>query len=220
MTSSEKENAPRAVPKVPGESTDSQGSHLPQADGSSLAIDPFNLDRLRLSQDFESRVGVRKALITVPVRKPNRQAFIRVHPDLNFRLNTAVFELKEEKEVYLVDPELWPQIPGEITPKVLFTAIDTQNVVFIWPIRLPGADGRLDEWNRSALEAATMAMKNWLRVASNRALGAYEIFESEAKIPDPQWPNCDFKRLLEIAFRDRFIQTPDHPVLRRLRTGI
>ncbi len=81
MTSSDNGNAPRAVPEAPGESTDIQGSHQPRADASGLAIDPFNLERLRLSQDFESKVGVRKRLITVPVRKPNRQAFIRVHPD-------------------------------------------------------------------------------------------------------------------------------------------
>jgi len=34
--------------------------------------DPFNPDRLRLSQDFASAVGVRKLLTTVPVRKPSK----------------------------------------------------------------------------------------------------------------------------------------------------
>ena len=40
----------------------------------------FDLSRLRLSQNFSEKVGVRKALLTVPVRKPGRQDFIRVHP--------------------------------------------------------------------------------------------------------------------------------------------
>jgi hypothetical protein len=182
--------------------------------------DPFDPQRLRLSQDFASMVGVKKALITVPVRKPNRQIFIRVHPDPTFRLETAVLEIKEDREIYLLSPDLWPEMPGEITPKILFTAIDRQNVVFLWPVRLPGPDGRHDEWSRSALQAAEMGMKNWIRVASNLGLGAYEVFESTAEIPEPEWPDCSFKRLLEIAFRDRYIKTIDHPVLRRLREGI
>lgn len=182
--------------------------------------DPFDLNNLRLSQDFASRVGVKKRLVTVPVRKPHRQSFIRVHPDPAYRLETAVLEVKEDRETYLVSPALWPEIPGEIIPKVLFTTIDRQGVVFLWPIRLPSTDGRHDEWNRSALEAAQIAMKNWIRVASNLGLGAYEVYESTAEIPDPEWPDCDFRGLLEIAFKDRYIQTPDHPVLRRLREGL
>ncbi len=68
----------------------------------------FDLERLRLSQDFPSQVGVKKAILTVPVRKPDRQWFIRVHPDPDWRLETAVLELKDERETYLVEPEMWP----------------------------------------------------------------------------------------------------------------
>jgi hypothetical protein len=30
-------------------------------------------------------------------------------------------------------------------------------VLTLWPIRRPGEDGRVDQWNASALEAAEMA---------------------------------------------------------------
>ena len=39
--------------------------------------DPFDPTRLRLSQDFGEQIGVKKALLTVPVRKPDRQWFVR-----------------------------------------------------------------------------------------------------------------------------------------------
>ena len=65
--------------------------------------------------------------------------------------------------------------------------------------------------------AAKLAMDRWVRVASNMSLGAYEVFEATASIPDPVWPDVGFKRLIEIAFRDKFIQDFDHPVLRQLR---
>jgi hypothetical protein len=179
--------------------------------------DQFDLDRLRLSQDFAEEIGVKKAIVTVPVRKPNRQSFIRIHPDQSWRLETAVLELKDERETFLVEPELWPDLMGEIVPKVLFTAITRQRVVFLWPVRLPGADGRIDEWNRSALEAAHLAIDGWVRVAANMSLGGYEVYQASADLPKPEWPDIGFRGLLEVAFKDRFIRTVDHPVIRRLR---
>ena len=181
----------------------------------------FDLERLRLSQDFADQVGVKKAILTVPVRKPDRQWFIRVHPDPDWRLETAVLELKEERsETYLVDPAMWPVLPGELVPKVLFTAINRQSVVFLWPIRLPGEDGRGNAWHRSALDAANLAMAGWVRIAANMGLGAYDVFEATGELPEPEWPEKDFQSLLEIAFKDHFVRSLDHPVIRRLRGAI
>jgi len=180
-------------------------------------VSMFDLTKLRLSQDFASMVGVKKALITVPVRKPNRQEFVQVRPGDDWRLETAVLELKEDRETYLVEPSLWSELPGEIVPKVLMTAVSRQGVVFLWPIRLPGEDGRQDEWNRSALEAAKIASDRWVRVAANMSLGAYEVFEATGDLPEPCWPEADFAKLLKVAFRDHFIQSIDHPVIRKLR---
>lgn len=179
--------------------------------------DLFDLSRLRLSQDYLEAVAVKKALLTVPVRKPNNQEFVRVHPGEEMHLETAVLEIKLDREIYIVEPALWPDLAGELTPKALFTTLNRQGVLTLWPVRLPGEDGRLDEWNRSALEAAQIAMKRWIRVAANMGLGAYEVYEATADLPDPEWPDLDFQQILKVAFRDRFIQTLDHPVVRRLR---
>jgi hypothetical protein len=188
--------------------------------GAAAQPDLFDLTRLRLSQDFASEIGVKKALLTVPVHKPDRQWFVRVHPDPEFRLEAAVLEMKDDRETYLVDPMLLPELPGEVIPKVLFTAINRQGVVFLWPVRLPNTDGRHDEWNRSALEAAEMAIGCWIRVASNISLGAYEVFEASADLPEPKWPDVSFKKLLEIAFRDRLIRSLDHAVIKKLQGAL
>jgi predicted DNA-binding transcriptional regulator AlpA len=42
---------------------------------------PFDPAALRLDQSYADTVGVKKLLTTVPVRKPNRQDFVRVHAD-------------------------------------------------------------------------------------------------------------------------------------------
>ena len=77
--------------------------------------DPFDPARLRLSQDFASTLGVKKALLTVPVKKPAREWFVQVHPSDKYRLQTCVLELKEEREIYLIAPELWPELATEAT---------------------------------------------------------------------------------------------------------
>ena len=177
----------------------------------------FDLDSLRLSQDFESSVGVKKALLTVPVRKPNRQWFVRVRPGEEWQLQTAILELKEEGESYLVDRGLWDELAGEISVRVLFTTINRQGVLFLWPVRLPGQDGRIDEWSRSALEAAEIAQKHWVSVRASMSLGAYEVFEATGDLPAPTWREEPLEKLVQIAFRDRFIHDFEHPVLRRLR---
>ena len=181
--------------------------------------DPFDPASLRLSQDFNASFGVKKALLSVPVRKPDRSWFVRVHPDEGYRVETAVIELKEDRETYLVAPSLWPELVGESTfsSRALFTAVNRQGVVFIWPIRLPGSDGRIDEWSRTALEAAEMARKGWVRIAANMSLGAYDVFQATGQLPNPEWPTSPFKDLLRIAFKDRYITDLNHPVLRRLR---
>jgi hypothetical protein len=213
------EPAPRLITMPTGGSSSqlSTNDDLVNPPAASDLIDPA---RLRLSQNFAESIGVKKALLTVPVRRPDRQWFVRVHPDPAYRLEVAILELKEDGENYLVEPTLCPELPGEIVPKILFTSITRQGVVFLWPARLPSGNGRGDEWSRSSLEAAEMATRHWIRVASNKNLGAYEVFQATANLPEPEWPNVSFKKLLELAFRDRFIKTMDHPAIKTLRGEI
>lgn len=182
-------------------------------------LDPFDPASLRISQDFGANLGVKKALITVPVRKPSNESFVQVHPDAEFCINTCVVELKEEREVYLVHQSLWPELNGEATfgPRALFTTVTRQGVVFLWPIRLPGPDGKIDSWNEAAMEAANQARGRWVRVAANMCLGAYDVFTALAEMPPPTWPDVSFQELLRVAFKGKFIGTMDHIVLKKLR---
>jgi hypothetical protein len=182
-----------------------------------VAPDPFDPESLRLDQSFTDMAGVKKLLTTVPVRKPNKQDFIRVHPDADFRLTAAVIELKDDREVYLVLPTIAHQLPGECSPVVLYTAINRQGVTFLWPVKLPTPDGKVNEWHRSAGEAAERAMDVWLRVLADMPLGAYVMYEASAAVPDPVWPTVTFRELLKIGFRDKLVDRLDHPVVKRLR---
>jgi hypothetical protein len=201
-----------ATPETPGAGAD--GSHDHQANGSASVEtaqreaasatladdDPFNPDRLRLSQDFAAAVGVRKLLTTIPVRKPSKEWFVRTHPDVAYRLQTRVLELKEDREIYLVSQHLWHALASEPTfsPRLLVTAINRQGVLFLWPIRLPGPDGKIDDWSRSAMEVAETAREQWVRVSANMSLGAYDIAVA-AHQAEPQWPALAMGEILKIG---------------------
>jgi hypothetical protein len=209
----------RQPENIPDTSFDPAELERPTVTAAPAGPDPFDPAALRLSPDLGASLGVKKALLSVPVRKPDKSWFVRVHPDEHYRLQTAVIELKEDRETYLVAPALWPELATEATfsPRALFTAVNRQGVIFIWPIRLPGPDGRVDEWSRTALEAAEMAATGWVRVAANMPLGAYDVYRAPGQLPEPEWPDLPFRDLLRIAFKDRFIDNLNHPVLRRLR---
>jgi hypothetical protein len=182
-----------------------------------VSYDPLDIANLRLSQSFIETAGVKKLITTVPVRKPNKQDFIRVHPSEAYRSAVALIELREDREIYVVSPRIAHELSGEFFSAMLYTAINRQRVVFLWPARLPGDDGRSLAWHESAQTAAQKAMVSWVRVVANMSLGAYEILEASSTIPDPEWPDISFDELIRIAFKDRVIYSLDHPVVKRLR---
>ena len=180
--------------------------------------DPFtNLETLRLNQGFRQTVGATRTQLVIPVRKPSRQDWVRVQPDPSYRLETCVLELKEERETYLVSQSLWSEIADDISPRVLYTAITRQGTLFVWPVRMPGNDGRTDRWSESALTGADLATKLWIRLSANMQAGGYDVFEAAGKIPDPVWPDIPLSDILRRAFSNAFIEDIDHPVLQKLR---
>ena len=184
---------------------------------STAAPDPFDLDSLRVSQAFPETAGVKKLLLTVPVHKPNPQDFVRAHPSDQYRADLPIIELKDEREEYIVGANLRGELVGEFVVKTLFTAINRQGVVFLWPVRLPDPDGRQLEWHRSMREATETSKDRWARVKANMSLGAYEVTVATGAMADPIWPEATFQDLIKLAFRDRLITTIDHPVIKRLR---
>ena len=113
--------------------------------------------------------------------------------------------------------DLVPELVGEFVSKTLFTTINRQGTLHLWPVKLPNPEGRHNEWHRSAAEGAERAQKKWVRVTASMSLGAYEIFESSADLPEPVWPGFSFQEILKIAFRDRIVDRGDHPLVQRLQ---
>ena len=77
----------------------------PQAQPELTASDWDDLDALTVSQNFGEMAGVQKALVTVPVRRPNKQTYFRVHPSADYRRDFHCLEMEEEnRELFIVHP--------------------------------------------------------------------------------------------------------------------
>jgi hypothetical protein len=205
-------------------STDSQEKRMtklqtiePFAANNEPALDPFAPENLRLKQNFAETVGVKKQLVTMPVRKPGPQDFVRVRPGSDWHENFPIIELKDDREEFIVTENLVSTLLPEIVFKTLYLAVNRQGVPSFWPVRLPGPDGKDNEYWRSAREAADLATQCWVRVKANTSLGAYDVYRAEGDLGEPEWPELDFWPLIKIAFKDHLITSLDHPVVQRLR---
>jgi hypothetical protein len=118
--------------------------------------------------------------------------------------------------MYLVTPEMLVELAGEYVGVTMYTAISTQGVLRLWPVRLPGPDGKDLAWWSTEREAAELAKKQWVRVRASMPLGANRI-ELSAMTAEPRWPTATFQEIVEIAFAGRLIDSVDHVVVKRLR---
>jgi hypothetical protein len=187
------------------------------------APNPFDPARYRLATNYAELIGTQEHLFEVPVRKPGKETWFRVHP--TNEMPTALLEVGEErmdKEVFLVDQSLWPELMSKEStfgPRLLVQYQTRQGVNALWAVKLQVAGQKMNPWTRSALKAVELAKTRWVRLQSDTALGAYRAETATGIGDEPRWPDYDFVKLLEIAFKNRRIESLDHPVLKRLREG-
>jgi hypothetical protein len=179
-----------------------------------IEIDPFDPEAIRLSP-ADQQVAGEKLLVSVPVRKPNKAEFFRVSADPAFTCDTALLEV--EGEFFLVIPRLRGVLQADIKPVQIYTCYARTGGVFLWPVRLPGADGRDNRWWQAAHQIARTAQVAWVRAVANMSAGNYEVTRATVEIADPIWPEKTLRDLLHLAFKDNLVDSLDHLVVRRLQ---
>lgn len=190
---------------------------LPVPTPANVAPDPFDPAQFAANSTIVGAVGVTKELVLCPVRKPNSQEFVRVHPGQDYRLAAHVLILKEERETYLVMPALAAALPGETRLVSLRLTVSRQGAVFIWPVPEPGIDGRDSTWAVSARSAAAKAETHWVRIIANMPQGAYDVHSAPGALGTPVWPDKTMRDILAVAFGESFIiRDAGHPVIKRL----
>jgi hypothetical protein len=181
--------------------------------------DPFSLDNLSVAGTSAEDLGIERPILHIPVDKPGRQDFFRVHPDPAYRLTARIIKLEAERETYLVTRPIWPAIPGETKLVQMVPALTRLGTLYLWPVsQVDDVLGKRDTpWGTTARQAAEIAQTKWVRMQANQAAGRYDVFTT-THIAEPVWPSMSLEAMLRIAFGDgRLIDRLDHPVLAQLK---
>jgi hypothetical protein len=140
-------------------------------------FDPFDPENLRITgDDFPTE----KVVLVVPVRRPGKQEWFRVHPDDAYRLDAMVYTREDgmDREDYLLTPAVAAELLDVSQPVRVFTCMSRRKVVFLWPARLPAERGAGRDWHVSALKIADDATRQWVRMAANKDRGAYDMHKA------------------------------------------
>lgn len=187
----------------------------------------FDFDSIKLSPTFAAGLMVEKLITTIPVRKPKSGLeFFRVRDDPEWTFSMHLLDLKEgEEEKYVVSPHLISEVSetGRLKPVTIYTLMThTHKVFFLSDIPHADADGKDNGYNRSRREAYELAKTKWVKIQANMALGAYDVILAKGELPEPTWPEepATIKDALKIAFKNKIIDSTDHPVLKQLRGEI
>jgi hypothetical protein len=157
-----------------------------------------------------------KMHVTVSAGRPAPGAWIRTHPDPHYWMVSAGLK-SLDGTLYLATTDVLGAVSEDVRYYQLVTFTTRAGALGVWPIVMPGPDGKPTGWTQSALEAATTAKKEWVRIRANMSSGGYEVHRLLVTIPEPDWPDLTFEQILNLAFKDRIITAVDHPLVRQLR---
>jgi hypothetical protein len=163
-------------------------------------------------------VPTKPLLASVPIGKPPKDTFVRCHP--SHIVTLYLYKDEETGESYMLPPSLAEvaQRDQAFRKRDLRLAVTVTGAVFIWETAMRGGEtGANNTWNISMWNAQAAALDNWVRVVSNRQNASYDIMVSESDLGEPAYPEEQFNEILRVAFRNKVIETLDHPILKKLR---
>jgi hypothetical protein len=181
--------------------------------------DPWNPAGLAVTLEEEDGVTKRAHL---SVRKPDKQWWIRVHPDPAYSLAVSLLQDRagaEFETLYLVRPEMRADLEGEFGTYQLFLAATRTGSCFFWPVKLPDPGSDTSTWTSTALAVAMEAQRGWVRIIPDKKGRGYytKVPRNPKGFSEPTWPTESLRDLLALAFGAHVIADPSHPVAMALR---
>ena len=177
---------------------------------------PIDISLLRIATNYGDKLAVKKILVSVPVRKPNKSTFFRVRDGEDWEFLAFIYENKEVGETYVLAQDMADIVPESARPTRLYVAIDRRGNPMLIPVPLPGEDGRRNPWHESLAQGINRAKNKWVRLVANMSAGANDVLEAQADLGEPVWSEHTMDQLVEIAFRGKIVKSIDHPVIQEL----
>jgi hypothetical protein len=137
-------------------------------------------------------------------------------------IDTLILEHEDglDRNLYLVAADLRVDLMDELRLTRLFTAMTKRGTQFLWPVKLPLDGNAQRAWSASAIAAAEETKTLWVKLVGDKGAGAYRYIKATGDLGEPQWQDKSLGELLQLAFKERYIGTLEHEVLRDLRGEI
>jgi hypothetical protein len=179
-----------------------------------VAVDAEKFLKQPTSEDLVNIQPV-KRLGSIEVRPPKRQEWYRSHPTMFAEI--SVIRRESTGAFYLVDPALVRELEAETREAFIAAAISYDDALLLWPILKPKADGSGIQLYENALEDLSLSRQRWIRRQWSQGSKSYKVDQANTD-REPKWPeNTNIIDWVAKGFRGRFIDSPDHPLVRQLR---
>jgi hypothetical protein len=176
---------------------------------------------LGISTDYAAAINARASTKAFELRKPNDQEFVRTSPRKEHHLVVgSIADKQDMSRIYVVSGALLAEVktkyPKAVRGVELIVAQTLAGAPILWPV--PLAEDRGGKWNSTQRAACHQAESRWTNLVSGR--GQYDC----QSVDNPREVDWDalpaFREILEQAVSERFIDSMDHPLLRKLRGEI
>jgi hypothetical protein len=187
--------------------------------------DQYGMASLLLDPEDGDDLGLVHQTVSLGFGKPKSSWWFRVFPEEPkiVRILTVEEEGEMSKAQYLITPAL-AKHPSLATERAmrrarLYRCINRAGEVFLWAVKVPGPDGKLDRWNSDAHIIAEAATKEWVRMQPGESTYVKTTCPLATDLPEPTWPAMSFEEIMQLALKDHVIGSIDHPVLQKLLKG-
>jgi hypothetical protein len=156
-----------------------------------------------------------KRLGSIEVRKPKKSEWFRSHE----KMFTEVYVIQKEstRDFYVIDLELAREVGEEARAAYLIACISDEGACFLWPILKPRGDAVGLQLYENDLADLSLSRSTWIRRQWAMGPKSYKVDQTNSE-KVPEWPqNQNIVDWVNKAFRGRFIDSLDHPLLCRLR---
>jgi len=186
---------------------------------------PFDFETLRVTTETLPIV-VKRVVNSIPVKRPSPGIdFFRIRPGDEWKFHTYMLDLGSNnygEGKFLLDPALYNEVieTKKLKLVTIYTGITFgSNEIFLSDIPEPDSEGKDSEYNRTRRLAYKAAETQWVKLQRNDPIGAYDTILAMSQLPEPEWPAEpeNIIKAIELAFKDRFIDDHNHPILKKLR---
>src|ERR1035441_6258770 len=159
--------------------------------------------------------GGSRTQTVIPVQMPNKQWWVRCHPDpaMTVPVDILVVNADGHDKLYFLDPTVgFPDELDRFVCEARITRSITSTGTEFFLLAKQSAKSPKD----STRAVVNEARKRWIRVSWNPTAKGYDIESARSLRREPVWSATTLDELLEKAFGDNYIDRADHFVVNNL----